>query len=121
VETAEGEPKQLFRSARVGLTLKRSRPPSDAPGYVMRPYRYLTEPRRISKGKLLLVLALHGQGTAADDIRELTGCPRLTVRRYIADFEEGRREADFTPYFGAELKPRDLCKMYGTWHAVHGK
>lgn len=113
----KSEQHQIFRSARVGLSLKKAKSPSDLPRYIMRPYRFVTEPRRISKGKLYLVLALHVQGINNEIIHQITGCPRQTIQRYIADFEAGRLDMDFAPYFGIDLKPKDLCRLYGTWHA----
>ncbi len=112
------EERSLLRSARVGLTLKRSRPNSEGPRFVLKPYRFLSEPKRIAKGKLQMVLALHVQGKSAAEIQQMTGCPQKTVQRYVADFEEGRRQADFAPYFGADLGPKDLARLHGVWHAV---
>jgi hypothetical protein len=120
VPAAPARGQRLFRSARVGLSLKRASKSSPMPRYVMRPYRYLSEPERTAKGKMLLVLALHVQGHDAESIRELTGCPRRTVERYVADFEAGKKVTDFAPYIGVELKPPDLCKLHGTWQAVWG-
>jgi hypothetical protein len=116
LEEAPAEGRRLYRSGRVGLTLKRAQPPSDLPRYILRAYRYLTEPRRTSKGKPYLVLALYAQGVAPDDIPGLTGCPVKSVQRYIEDFEAGRQEPDFGAYFGQELGPRELCRLHGTWH-----
>ena len=116
----EGE-SDLVRCGRVGLTLKRaSGGGGEMPRYVLRPYRYLTEPRRIAKGKPLMVLGLHIQGLTQDAIREMTGCPKGSLQRYVEDFEAGRAEADFMPFFGQDLGPKELCKMYGTWYAVYG-
>jgi hypothetical protein len=109
---------EVFRSARVGLSLKRAGGHSPMPRYVLRAYRYLTEPRRISKGKPLLVLALYASGADAAAIQQRTGCPAKTVQRYLADFEAGRREKDFTPYFKIDLSPADLCRLHGTWHEL---
>ncbi len=106
-----------LRSPRVGLSLKRIAARTDLTRFVMRPYRYLSEPRRTKKGKLHMVLALHAQGAGAVDIQRLTNCPRRIVERYVADFESGRKEADFSPYFGIDLGPVELCKLYGVWFA----
>lgn len=114
------EDRPVLRTARVGLTLKRSRSHSEGPRFVMRPYRFLTEPRRIAKGKVQTVLALHARGWDAAAIQQATGCPVKTVRRYVADFEEGMRLADFGPFFGAELGPKELCRLHGVWDAVWG-
>ena len=116
-ETETSEDRPIYRSARVGLFLKRSGSRAESTRFVMRPYRYLTEPRRTKKGKLHIVLALHARGVSIDDIRRLTNCPRHTIERYVADFEAGRKEADFTPYFGIDLGPRQLCRLYGVWWA----
>jgi hypothetical protein len=107
----------LVRSPRVGLLLKKVTSRADSTRFVMRPYRYLTEPQRTKKGKIHMVLALHACGDSLDDIQRLTNCPRRSVERYIADFETGRKEADFAPYFGRDLGPAELCKLYGVWSA----
>jgi hypothetical protein len=118
---APGEGRRLFRSGRVGLTLKKAGAAPDMPRYILRPYRYLSEPRRISKGKPYLVLALYAQGVAPDDIPGLTGCPAKSVKRYIEDFEAGRQEADFSAYVGVNLGPKELCRLHGTWHERVGQ
>ncbi|HZV06343.1 MAG TPA: hypothetical protein VE999_14785 [Gemmataceae bacterium] len=116
----ERENRPLFRSPRVGLMLKKVAARTEASRFIMRPYRYLTEPRRTKKGKLHLVLALHAQGKSALDIQRLINCPPRTIERYIADFERGRKEADFDPYSGIDLGPAELCKLYGVWFAHWG-
>src|SRR5207249_3108616 len=52
--TAVNDQHPLYRSARVGLSLKRLKASPEPPRFIMRPYRYLTEPRRVSKGKIYL-------------------------------------------------------------------
>jgi hypothetical protein len=114
------ENRAIFRSQRVGLLLKRAAARSEGPRFLMRPYRYLSQPRRTKKGKLHLVLALHAQGAGIDDIQRSTNCPRRVVQRYIAYFEGGRKEVDFTPYLGKDLGPAELCKLYGICFAHWG-
>jgi hypothetical protein len=111
----------VYRSSRVGLSLKKAAGKPDAPKFVARPYRFLTEPRAISKGKVHLVLALHRKGEKPEAIAELTGTPRKTVDRYVADFEAGRKVANFDAYIGKELSTSELCRMLGTWAAKYGK
>ncbi|MBY0527436.1 MAG: hypothetical protein K2R98_28830 [Gemmataceae bacterium] len=120
VEIDAEESTDPLRSARVGLSLKRATNASLMPLYLLRRYRYLRDPRRIGKGKLHVVLALHAAGLDAGAIGKRTGCPRRTVDRYIAEFEIGRREVDFTPYFGTDLTPRQLCRLHGAWHTRFG-
>jgi hypothetical protein len=119
--TAAQEDRPILRSARVGLSLKKAGMSTSMPRFILRRYRYLTEPRRTAKGKPLLVLALHAQGLDAEAIHQWTGCPRQSIQRYVADFEAGRQVKDFAPYLGIDLTPRDLCRLHGTWHAHGGK
>lgn len=106
--------------SRVGLSLKKAKGKADAPAFVGRAYRFLTEPRLIAKGRPHLILALHRAGHTADAIRDLTGVAKKTVERYTADFRLGEAVADFDGYIGKELGTSDLCKLLGTWHAKHG-
>jgi hypothetical protein len=110
----------VYRSSRVGLSLKKAHGKPDAPRFVARPYRFLTEPRGISKGKVHLVLALHRRGETAESIAQLTGCPKKTVERYVKDFEAGKPVADFGGYVGKELGTVELCRLLGTWTAKYG-
>src|SRR5207247_10096763 len=61
-EVATPRAETVYCSARVGLSLKRMDAKPEAPRFIGRPYRYLTEPRRIAKGRPHLVLALHQEG-----------------------------------------------------------
>jgi hypothetical protein len=109
----------LFRSGRVGLTLKNARNKPEATRYILRPYRYLTEPRKTAKGKVLMVLAMHARGIEVEEIHQATSCSRKSVQRYIDDFEKGRCASDFAAYLGTDLKPADLCRLHGTWHTAY--
>ncbi|MDB5310544.1 MAG: hypothetical protein JWO38_4746 [Gemmataceae bacterium] len=119
-ETATPRTAAVLRTARVGLSLKRTGGKPDAPRYVMRPYRFLTEPRRITKGRLQMVLALHQQGKDAAAIMELTGVPKKALDRYVAAFAAGKTEPGFAGYVGKDLGPIDLCRLTGTWAATFG-
>ncbi len=119
-ETRALEPRPIYRTGRVGLTLKRFREHPDMPDFVLRPYRFLTQPRRIAKGKLLLVLALHVQGQSLEQIQQLTGCPRGAIQRYLADFKAGQREVDFAALVGKDLSPSELARLHGVWQARFG-
>jgi hypothetical protein len=68
-----------------------------------------------------MVLALHAEGLSPEEINQVTGCPKATVNRYIADFEEGCCDTDFAPFYGIDLGPKDLCRLHGTWHACWRK
>jgi hypothetical protein len=110
----------ILKSARVGLSLKRMRRAEPPTRFILKPYRYLTEPRRIRKGKLHMALALHAGGATAGEIRARTACTMAALARYVADFEQGKREASFDPYFGIELGPRELARLHGLSWRVYG-
>jgi hypothetical protein len=69
---------RLFRSARVGLSLKRHND-AIAADRLARPYRFLTEPRRVTKGRPELIAALLAAGHSPDDVRRLTGSPLKAI------------------------------------------
>lgn len=120
-ESPVGFGKTMYRCGRVGLSLKKHKAGTEpGPKFIMRRYRYLSEPKRIKKGKQYLVLGMHVEGRSAEVIAATTGTPKGSVAKYIADFEAGRKSTDFTPYFGAELGPKELCQLHGTWAAAHG-
>jgi hypothetical protein len=120
VEAAKPRTATVYANSRVGLTLKKAKGKPDAPKFVARPYRYLTEPKEISKGRPHLILALHRSGRTPKEIREITGVAQATIDRYIADFTLGTKAANFDAYIGQELGTPDLCKLLGTWHAKYG-
>ena len=47
----------------------------------------------------------------------MTGCTKGALDRYLADFEEGRKVGDFTPFWGVEIGPKELAQLHGAWHA----
>ncbi|MBW4508460.1 MAG: hypothetical protein KME64_18375 [Scytonematopsis contorta HA4267-MV1] len=114
--TPEGKNNKIFRTARVGLSLKKATIENGMISYILRPYRYLTEPLKINKGKPYLVLALHLLDTSIEEINQLTGCPKHIITKYIADFDTGYLGNDFSSYFGLDLNTKQLCKLHGTWH-----
>ena len=75
---------RLFRSARVGLSLKRHND-AIAADRLVRPYRFLTEPRRVTKGRPELIGALLSAGHSPEDVHRLTGSPMKTIRALKPD------------------------------------
>jgi hypothetical protein len=111
----------ILKCFRVGLTLKKHRKSEPPARYILKSYRYLSEPRRIAKGKQHMALALYAQGVSPAEVREKTGCTKGALERYIADFEEGKKEPGFDPSFGIELGPKELSRLYGLWQAKYGQ
>lgn len=105
----------LYSSARVGLTLKRAKSFELMPDYMMRPYRFFSEPS-LPKGKLHTIIALYKQGADVARIRALTQSSPTTIERYIKAFEVGRSRGVLEHYIGRALKPAELCELHGLWH-----
>jgi hypothetical protein len=103
----------IYYTSRVGLTLKRVAEHPEMPDYLVRRYRALTQPRRIEKGRVQLILALHQAGESADAIAALTGAPKRTVARYVAEYESGRALESITSLHGRSLNATDLCRLHG--------
>jgi hypothetical protein len=111
--------REILCTPRVGLSLRRARQSGDMTRFLMRPYRFLTEPHLVRKGKRHMVLALYARGDAVAAIRRVTGCPAASIRRYIEEFEAGRREQSFARYLGVDAGPREWCRMYGVWQKMY--
>jgi len=112
-EQDERPKKGVLACARVGLSLRRARPGTTMPAYLTRPYRFLTEPTAIAKGKPQMVMALHRLGRGPEEIREVTNVPARSIATYLAEYENGLRAGRFEDYFGKEIGPRDLCRLHG--------
>lgn len=104
----------LYSSARVGLTLKRAHTVKLMPDYIMRPYRFLSEPS-LSKGKLYTILDLYKKGVELETIRALTQSTQTTIERYVSDFEAGYARGQLEQYMGRALNTVALCELHGVW------
>jgi hypothetical protein len=111
----------VFRSARVGLSLRRAAVQPEALRFVMRPYRFLTEPRRIKKGKTLLLLQLHLEGRGIEEISHITGSPPRSIQRAIESCEAGLGCDSFDEFIGNHLTPLTLSRLQGAWQVRYGK
>jgi len=102
----------LYSSARVGLTLNKD--DGDRPFYIMKPYRFMTYPQNVDKGKILLFLGLHHSGKDIDDIIKITGCKKATVTKYFDTYDAAKGSDKDTSKFQKKKKFNndDLCKMY---------
>lgn len=100
----------LYRSARVGLSLKRGASERRV-RFIAAPYRFLTEPSRIKKGRVQLVCAMHARGESAATIASVTGTRQTQVQKYIDQFELGR-EKEPKDYRG-DLGTDELCQLFG--------
>jgi hypothetical protein len=109
----------ILATARVGLTLKRMDHAEDKPRYLMRTYRFLTEPS-IPKGKLHTIIALHQSGLTTDAIAEVTKSRRSSIDSYTSAYEQGLEKGSFDQFQGRSLSTGDMCRLHGIWQRVNG-
>lgn len=100
----------VVESPRVGLTLKRGELEHRA-GYLARPYRFLSEPRRIKKGRPHVVVGMHRRGRQAAEIAAATGSSAAQVAKYVAQYEAGKRL--HPREFVKDLSAEELCRLLG--------
>ncbi|OJT21418.1 hypothetical protein BO221_26720 [Archangium sp. Cb G35] len=110
LDAAPASVRRVYASARVGLTLKRGTS-EERVRFLSRPYRFLTEPVRIKKGRLHVAVALHAQGHPVEEVARLTGSTVSQVRRYIAQYEAGRGRAPAE--FARDLSTDETCQLLG--------
>jgi hypothetical protein len=106
---------KIYSSGRVGLSLKKNKSLEMA-SYIVRPYRYLSEPKKVSKGKVYLALALHIRGMSIEEISQITGSPKYTMKNYIDDFNIGCQQEDFLHFLGIDLNTSELCQLHGAFY-----
>jgi hypothetical protein len=104
--------KEVFACARVGLSLLKARVGSTRPGFLTRPYRFLTEPS-LPKGRAQILIALHKLGRTIGEIRALTRCPTRTIEAYLAEYRRGLEGGSVEEYFGKAIDGRAISRLHG--------
>jgi hypothetical protein len=103
----------IYECARVGLALKWGNI-ENRQRFFARPYRFLTEPARIRKGKVQLALGLHRRGVETAEIARITATRAAVIEKYVALYEAGRRKSPAA--FRRDLSTGDLCELLGACH-----
>lgn len=109
--------RRIRTSARVGLSLKKRQPHQNDPAFefLFRRYRYLSEPIRTAKGRVLLALARLLDGESPAELARELKCPVSTLQRYEQELSAGANEIDPTRYYGRDWTTVDLCRLHGLW------
>ena len=110
VELASGPRRAVYATPRVGLSLKKENT-ERRHRFIARPYRFLSEPARIKKGKPHLITSLARQHRAPAEIASLTGTRLSVVERYLHAFDSGRRRS--IAEFCGDLSTSELCALFG--------
>lgn len=101
-------PNLVFCSPRVGLTLKGKASNLDARKYLVSKYRFLTEPKRVKKGRAELIYGLVDSGIPTSEIRQLTGSPTKLIDKYY--FSKNAEQNFEMPKSGI-VKPTDFWAL----------
>lgn len=117
LDPGPGRGQAIYATPRIGLTLKKGCTEARQ-RYLARPYRFLSEPARIRKGKPHLVTALHQQGRSPAEIAALTGTRRSVLEGYLAAFEAGRARP--IAELDGDLSTDELCQLLGACAAAGG-
>lgn len=111
--TGSSGDRALVVCSRVGLSLRRAAPDGHWADFLVRPYRYLTEPRRIKKGKAQMAIAMHRQGHSSETISRTIGCSQSAIARYVSNYAAGYASGRYEEFFGRVLTPCELCRVHG--------
>lgn len=114
--------RDVVKTPRFGLFLKRgdgkNTPPEQLPSrYVMREYRYISDARRVKKGRHFTSLSLALQGADLETIHQRVGTPRKSITSYIEAFEAGKQKA-LKSFFFKDVSTTEQCELYGACAAA---
>lgn len=113
-------PISVLTTPRVGLSLKRVHAHPSMTDYFDRPYRFLTAPKRIPKGRLQTAIALHQRGLDVSTIQQETGTRTGSLQRWTSAYENGRRGGDVERFWGQAPSGDALAHLYGALASVQG-
>lgn len=77
-------PVSVYDSPGVGLTLKGKTSDSNAKKFLVSKYRFMTEPRRVKKGRAELIYSFVDSEMSPSAIRQLTGSPIKLIDKYYS-------------------------------------
>lgn len=116
------EKRDLVMTPRFGLYLKRG-DGKDVPEekrysrYVMREYRYISDARRVKKGRHFTSLALAFDGAQVAAINSRVGTPRKSITNYLEAFDRGK-SMDVKEFFFKDISTTEQCELYGSCAAA---
>jgi TusA-related sulfurtransferase len=113
IKPKEDMPKrELVKSARVGLAMKKKEESQTL--YVMKPYRYISLPAKIKKGKIHMCLALHIEGKTTQQIQKITGAKIDSINGWIKLFNQGAKKK-VKDFLGVTLDNDQIAQTIGAW------
>lgn len=104
---------KVIQSNRFGLTLKKKGEEMERSKYVCRLYRFLTQPKRMKKGKPHMIVSLYHLGKSEEEIIELLGTSKQIVKTYTNLYEKGKKHKNVKRFYGINLTAKQVCELFG--------
>jgi len=80
--------------------------------YIMKPYRYVSHPEKVRKGRPNVILGLHAQGKSLEEIIKISGVARSHASNYVKLIEEGKKKS-IEDFKGKKLSTNLTCQLAG--------
>jgi len=122
--------REIYPGPRVGLSLKKNDPAQYR--FVMKNYRFLTQPKLIKKGKAHIIAGLLGgatrnittSGSGAsipfNRLKEISGVTTDNIVRYHALFQDGILQNKPEAFEGKTLENDEVLSLYGnSWTSLN--
>jgi len=123
--------REIYPGPRVGLSLKKNDPAQYR--FVMKNYRFLTQPKLIKKGKAHIIAGLLGGATrnnstsdsstsqiAFNRIKEISGVTMDNIVRYNELFQNGRIQNKPEAFADKTLENDEVLSLYGnSWATLN--
>jgi len=101
----------IVSSARIGLTLRNE---AQVP-FVIKPYRFMSKPDMVRKGRQHLVLELHFRGKSAIEVAAITNCRVKQCQKWIDEYEIGiSKNLKPEDFYNKILKTAEFSEFYYT-------
>ena len=100
---------KIYSSPRVGLTLKKISRKEKPQDFIMKGYRFLTEPKSVKKGRPYTIIGLLRNGYTTEEIKHLTGSP---IGKINEIYQLLQKPAELDDFFGISLGTKELCGLH---------
>jgi hypothetical protein len=108
LRTEENKIDKITTSGRFGLVLRND----DQVPYVLRPYRYMSFPSEVRKGRQHLVLELHYKNVNSKKISDLTGCGVPQINKWTKKYDDIDSSIKPSSYYGKKLNAAEFSAFY---------
>jgi len=104
------EQKLLQTSGRFGLVLRND----EQAKFVLKPYRFMSFPNEVRKGRQHLVLDLHHNGKTVKEISEISGCTPAQSGKWTSVYDETKSKGTLTAksFYAKKTTANEFSQFY---------